>query len=127
MEKIFKIEAYLFFIAILLYMFSLKMNLPYFIYLIYSVFLSLYFFPIRVIAKYKTNKKLPLVLSSFSISWFLVYANMMHYIEVNILVQVFMLIMSLLNLILLYYFYDKKSDSMALHLLATAFIPMVVF
>ncbi|RUA26121.1 MAG: hypothetical protein DSY76_06155 [Bacteroidetes bacterium] len=128
MEKLFKIEAYLFFIAILLYMFTIKVDLPYLIYLFYSVFLSFYFFPLRVFAKYKLEKKLPLVLSSFSISWFLVYANLVHYIgEVSVLLQVFMLIMSLVNLFFLYYFYKKKNDGMALHLLAFAFIPMILY
>ena len=127
MNRIFKSEAYLFFIAIVLYMLVIKADFPNFIYLVYSTILAMYFFPVKIVLKYKSEKLLPLIISSYTIAWFLTYANIVHYIDANIILQMFMLLMSLVNLFFLYYFYKKKNDSMALHLLAFAFIPMITY
>ena len=127
MSRIYKSETYLFFIALILYMLVIKANMPSFIYLFYSMLLAIYFFPLKIILKIKTEKSLPLIVSSYTIAWFLTYANLDHYIGSGIILQIFMLLMSLVNLFLLYYFYDKKDDKLALHLLAYAFIPMVLF
>ena len=126
MEKLFKSEAYLFFIAIILYMLVIKAGLPNFVYLFYSTILVIYFFPIKIALKFKTEKPLPLIISSYSIAWFLTYANIIPYIDVSVIWQIGVLVMSLINLFLLYYFYKKKNDSMALHLLAFGFIPMIM-
>jgi len=126
MNKIFKSEAYLFFIAIILYMFVINLDFPPIIYLGYSTLLALYFFPVKVIIKIKTEKLLSLIGSSYTIAWFLTYSNIVFYYPENIFLQMFMLLMSFVNLFFLYYFYKKKNDSMALHLLAFAFIPMIM-
>jgi len=126
MNRIYKSEAYLFFIAIILYMLVIKADLPNLIYLAYSTILAIYFFPVKIIIKNKTEKLLPLIVSSYTIAWFLTYANLVQYIEADIILQMFMLLMSFVNLFFLYYFYKKKNDSMALHLLAFAFIPMIL-
>ena len=127
MNRIYKSEAYLFFIAIILYMLVIKADLPNVIYLVYSTILAIYFFPVKIILKFKTEKPLPLIISSYTIAWFLAYGSLVHYIEDDIILQMFMLLMSFVNLFFLYYFYKKKNDSMALHLLAFAFIPMIMY
>jgi len=107
-------------------MLVIKADLPNLIYLAYSTILAIYFFPVKIIIKNKTEKLLPLIVSSYTIAWFLTYANLVQYIEADIILQMFMLLMSFVNLFFLYYFYKKKNDSMALHLLAFAFIPMIL-
>jgi len=127
MKKILKSESYLFFIAIVLYMMSLHTEMPHLIFLLYSLLLALYFFPLKVIFQFKSQKLFPLVASSLTVAWLLSYANISMYIEPNMMLQVFVLLIMIVNLILLYYFYDKKDDKMALHLLAFAFIPMILY
>jgi hypothetical protein len=108
-------------------MLVIKADLPSFIYLFYSTILAVYFFPIKIILKFKTEKRLPLIASSYTIASFLTYANIVRYIDIGVVGQVFVLLMSLLNLFFLYYFYKKQNDSMALHLLAFGFIPMIQY
>jgi hypothetical protein len=127
MNRIFKSEAYLFFIAIILYLFVIKASMPGVIYLIYSSILAVYFFPVKVIYKYKTEKPIPLILSSIVITWFLVSSIIIHFSDTIILLRITIFFMSFVNLFFLYYFYKKKHDNMALHLLAFAFIPMILY
>ncbi len=127
MNKLLKSESYLFFIAIVLYMLRLHTGMPYFIFLIYSLLLALYFFPLKIIFQFKSQKLIPLLVSSIIIAWLLSYANIVLYVEPNILLQIFMVIIMVLNIGLLYYFYKKQDDKMALHLLVFAFIPMILY
>ena len=127
MSRIYKSEAYLFFIAIILYMLVVKAGVPSLIYMFYSALLAVYFFPVKIIVKFKTEKPLPLIASSFIIAWFLIYAGLVLYIDYNLVLKTIMILMIMVNLLFLYYFYKKKNNSMALHLLAFAIIPMILY
>jgi len=126
MVKIYKSESYLFFLAIILLLLTQKAGLPHIAYLLYSILLAMFFFPTKPMIKYSTEPLVPMIISSFSIFWLLIYANVSYYLAPNIFLQMFLFVISLVNLIMLYYFYKKKNDSMALHLLAFAIIPMIL-
>lgn len=122
-----KTEVILFSIALVIYLITAITNITHLVYLFYSISISLFFFPIRVIIGLKNKNIIQYVLSSITIAFYLALSNIYYYIDSNIILDSITLILSLANIYLMFYYYRKDKVLFKLHLMLWIFIPAFIF
>jgi hypothetical protein len=102
--------------------------IPNFIHLFYAVFLSAYFFPVRLVIKKENDTSLIQVLSSFIISASVVMISLITTAgnENQYLVGA-LAMLSLLNLVGAFYYFSKSAQKMAVLHLVVQFVLSIYF
>jgi len=125
-KSIFRFEKLSLLIVLILYALTIKNILPNILFVSYVLLLALYFFPIRLFVL-KNEKTLEIVSSSVIVAWLLSIALVHFYVELSLILKVFLLAITLFNLFLVYRFYDKKDSKFGIHFLVLFLIPMILY